>query len=302
VLWPPGFQLLLFVILPQCLRTVFVATVRGASGLLAVVALGSTSVHAQAVTSFDVFQTQFYSQTTTAQPTTPGSYAFNARIFVSGTVSSPTATLSWPTAQSGGMTQSGNVFQRGQGFGSASAMDTAFPTGNYDFSLSSASLSPTTQTGTLVMPASFYALSVPYFTNFTTLQALTAADTATFSWNSFSTNSSAQLSQIFLVIKDTTTNTQVLNQFISNAATTSYSLTSGALVAGDHYTATLYFSSRDAYPSAWSGGAGGLVAFDLATSMNFTVSAIPEPATGAMWAGVGALGWVIAKRKRRKVA
>jgi hypothetical protein len=213
-------------------------------------------------------------------------------------VSSPTATLAWPGHSATALNQTGNVFQGGQSFGSTAAMDTAFPKGSYDYSLSSASLSPTTQTGTLTLPSSFYALSVPFFTNYTSLQNLNPANVATFNWNSFATNSLAQFSQIFLVIRDTTANSTIVNEFFSDSATSSYNLTSGATVAGHNYVATLYFSSRNSSAAAWSAGANGLVAFDLATNMSFTASAIPEPAaTAAILAGMSAVAWGISRRR-----
>jgi hypothetical protein len=254
-----------------------------------------------AVTSFDVFKLQFYTQMSCAQPTNPSDFVYSSRIFVNAPPSDPTATLDWPVdpegRQSANMELSGNIFQYVGHFSSACALNAAFPQGDYNFSLSSSSLSPTNQFGTLNLPSSFYSCSVPYFTNYSSLQNLDPSQNATFTWNSFTTNSSADLSQIFLVVRDNTLGMNVINRFISESGTTSSDITGGTLVGGHDYSATIYFSSRDTFSEseAWNDGlAGGLVAFDRATTMNFT--AIPEPSTSALIAG-GVFGLVAVGRR-----
>ena len=265
---------------------------------LAVVAVAQGPLVADpiVVTSFDVFKLQSYEQTSSAQPVSASNYYFNARIFLSSPISNPaTAHFTSPADPLGhDLANGGGILQYPVGFGNLADLDTAFGAGNYNFSLQASELGVTTQTGTLHMPANAYATTVPYFTNFTSLQNLNASQDAVFNWNGFSTNSSAAESDIFLFISNTTQNINVANVFFSGASTTSYTLGSSALVAGDSYSAALYFSSRNPAPGAWNGGAAdGLVAFDQVTVMSFT--AIPEPAATALVVG-GFFGLVFVGR------
>jgi hypothetical protein len=269
--------------------------------LVALLAIGLGRLAADdsaAVTSFDVFKLQFYSQTSTAQPTSPISFQFNARIFVSSSLCEATSNLSTPSSGCYDLGSSGTVFQNPVSFGSAAEMDAQFDTGCYQFSLQSADLGGgSTQTGTLTMPASFYSCSVPYFTNYTSLQSIDPNQNTTLAWNTFTTNPSAPLSQIFLVIRDTTRSNVVVDQFFESSSTTSFNVLSGTLVAGDSYSATLYFSSRSSFPGAWNDGAAdGLVAFDQATIMSFT--AIPEPSAYVAIMSVTVLGGALLLRRR----
>ena len=270
---------------------------RGAA-LLAALAVAQVPLVADpiTVTSFDLFTLQFYTQTSSAPPASPDSYQFNARIFVSSSISGATSSLTAPSTVNYGLGTSGTVFQQSESFPSDAAMDAVYGPGAYNFSLQSNNLSVTsTQTGTLTNPASFYSVSTPYFTNFASMQSLNASQNFALNWNAFATNPSAALSQTFLVIYDHTQSLFVVDQFFPDAVTSTYNLIAGTLIAGHSYTASIYFSSRTAYPGAWSEGANGLVAFDRATSASFT--AIPEPAATTLLAG-GVLALVALGRRR----
>jgi len=258
----------------------------------------------EVVESYNVFYSRYYAQTSTASPASPYVHAFSARVFLepgldligaSGQVTTPLSGI-YSLVPGGG----GGTLGHALTYAQESNMFATFPGGVYAFEVTSPALDPTQQSGSLTVTSSpFFPFSIPHFTNYGAMQGLDAAQAFRFEWNSFSTNPSAQASDIFLVIANQGGQV-VLDQFIDDAAAPGFEVVAGALEAGSTYTATLYFSSREYLDGAGFGGATptaySLVSFDHATVAVFT-TAVPEPAMAWMLGAGLALVPLLARRR-----
>ncbi len=264
------------------------------SALFLIVLAGTRTIPAANVTNYDLFNSAFYQQTSAAQPAAPANFLFDSRIFLDAPISGATSNLHAPDNQNYSMGTSGTVFDHSQSFADQASLSATYPAGTYTFSLQANQISPNSQTGTVTLPATpFYSQSVPFFTNFSSLQMINPNQATTFSWNSFVTNPAAPLSQIFFSVFDNTTNMLVVNQFFADPTTTSFIVPAGTFTLGDSYRASVFFSSRDPNTGSGFNGINGLVGFDRATDMNFTpVAAVPEAGSSALFltAGIFALG------------
>jgi hypothetical protein len=263
-------------------------------GLFLSLLLGAKLAQAATVTNYDLFNSAFYSQTTAAQPAAPADFLFDSRIFLDAPISGATSNLHAPNNVDYSMGTSGTIFDHSQSFADQATLSATYPSGTYTFSLQSNQISPNSQSGTVNLSATpFYSQSVPFFTNFTSLQMIDPNQATAFNWNTFVTNPSAPLSQIFFSIFDNTTNMLVVNQFFADPTTTSFVVPAGTLTAGDNYRASLFFSSRDPNTGSGFNGINGLVGFDRATDMAFTpLAAVPEAGSSAFFltTGLFALG------------
>ncbi len=262
--------------------------------LVALATAGLVPAAQAGIQFFDAFRTGDFQQTTANPGFAPGDAAFwffNARIFqgAAGEVGSASVTYPGPGSPMT-LSPNGNVFSGGGTFGTLADLDTAFPGGNYDYSIGGGTLG--SDTASLSLPAAhLYAQSIPAFANFNAIQsALNPSQPFTFQWNSLVANPTADQSLVFFTLRDTASFATVLDSGGLPATTMSYSIPAASLVPGHEYTADIYFSSRDlsgggfANTSDPAGGISGLVGDDYVTEVTFTT--VPEPAAG----GVAAAG------------
>jgi hypothetical protein len=184
-------------------------------------------------------------------------------------------------------------------FANQAAMDAAYPTGQYVYSVSNASTSLT------YSAPDYYPTSLPYLTgtNYSALQGMDARSAFTFQFSPFTTGSlpGGSNSYIFLTIFDQTTNAFVYNQDFFPSSTTSLTLPADTLKNGDTYEAQLIYSNYT-YVATPNTAFQSEIGFDVRSDAIFTpkAAAVPEPAAIVLFApACGFLVWVASRRRAR---
>lgn len=171
---------------------------------------------------------------------------------------------------------------------SKAAMDAAFGTGSYAYSLASAGPAVT---ASYTKGGDAYALSQPFLsgTSFSGLQGANAAAPISVTFSTFTVNPAASLSFIFFTVYDYTLAQFVYDAGFLQATTTGLTLPAGTLNPGHSYAYELNFDSRMQAPAVGT-NFDALLGFDLRTSGLFA-TAVPEPAPWALFgAALVALG------------
>ncbi len=228
--------------------------------------------HAGQVTGFDLFNTHIYSQPDANPPGAPFDYSFSARIFLDSPLTTAQAFLFPPGASQGiSMGTSGDLFiTPPEDFGTQGALDMAFPSGQYIFTLNSPQLTPTTaETGQLVVPMAASYSNVPYFTNFAATQNIDPTKPFAFTWNPLVTYQAPLLSEIYFSIYDVTANSVTLGTNVPDNTATSYVVPANTFLSGHHYYATIDFSIRNSTAGTGLGNVNGLLGYDSSTIIDF---------------------------------
>lgn len=277
---------------------------RSGARMLAGAALAlAGGIAAAAISDYDVFKVEVYTQTDGNVPLAPDGYYFAARIIGDTGLVGAVATLTLPDANVLSLAPDATArVHSGSSplFTSQATFDALFSAGTYRHSIDHPSLPGAPQTGELVLPASAYPGSVPYFTNADDVHGISAAAPFTFTWNAFVPGADPQaVSETFLRLSSSA---GTLDYDVTPAQ--SLTISGGVLAAGTTYSATLYFSSRLYVDGAGFDGGDGptarsLVGFDRATTLTFTTAPVPEPFGWAlMLAGLGPVAWLAARRRR----
>ncbi|RYG20880.1 PEP-CTERM sorting domain-containing protein [bacterium] len=248
------------------------------------------------VTFYDVLKNVQYTQTSNAQPSTPVSWDFAARIFTNVDNDVTAGTVAFPGG-SRNLTPNGPRLTRyfQPGFASEAALNAAYPTGEYVFTATAGTLAG--QTGSLMVPDAVRPNEVPYLTgtSYDELQSAVEGQPVTVTWDPYTVPSPVTHELVFFqLFKD-----NVLLHEVSgvNGSFTSYTIDGAELVAGSSYRYSLFFDPRFQVAKAgFNGTASSIVDFDSITSGTFSVEAVPEPGSiAALGVGVAAI-----LRRRKK--
>lgn len=260
---------------------------------------------------YDVNKAVDYTQTSQLAPTIHTSFQLEA--FIQPVTSFGTPALDGTGAMithSGGTVTSmtfdttAKEYSFQHSFGTQAALDAVYNNGLYDFAFST--LAPATYNPSLNLVGDNYpSLSggaVPFFTGLfatdfsgTSLQVDPTAS-YTFNWNSFTTATLNPDEYVFQVV-DVGSGNPVAFQ-IYQTPTTSHTIGAGTLTAGDQYIAQIWHRDVNVHDTASLGAPTvGQSSYISRTTLQFT--AVPEPSTWGAVTGLGALGWVLKRRRGR---
>lgn len=249
------------------------------------------------VTGYDAYKTNDYVQSSSAQPTTPYNYRFDARLFTQNDGDATAATLDGGTAGTANFSVSTPtfLFYRDNGYSTAAARDAAWPSGSYAYSVTAGTLAPSA--GSLTVPDPVYADAVPYLTgtSYDALQGMDAAAPLGVTFNGYAPVGGHDVNSTFFSIFDNDTGALVLNLFGDTTTFQSALIPAGTLEPGKSYSYSVIFTTRiNEGGTDDFAGAGATEGFDLNTSGSFTTAAIPEPARA-----LPSLFGVVLLRRRR---
>jgi len=273
---------------------------------------GSAPLHAFGFQDLGIFKAHFFDQSSSTAPTSSYASVFDFRIGldVVGPVDNVDFRLLSPTGDEYLGSSSGDEGALRTFFSrtTPAALEGDFPAGVYSIQATHQDLDGGSQSLQSTLSAAVYPASIPTFANFAQASAINPLAAFTFQWNAFDHNPGAGFSEIFFLVDHPTEGVKV-DAFLPGDAT-SYTLAGGVLTPGQHYRATVYFSSRilgEAFVDRLGGtdyteSVPALFAFDHATVM--AVTAVPEPGEWAlMLAGVAATAvYARSPRGRRQAA
>ena len=256
-----------------------------------VIAAGAPPAHAS-ILGYGFGFTQYYSQTSNSQPTSPYEDQADADLStslstdltgVSVTSSSPLS----PMVMTGG----GGNYQYHRTFGSQAAMDADFPDSTtYTFTISGGTLAGQSQSATTPSADAFSA--VPFFTGstFSSLQGANAASAINLTFNSLTPVEGHSIEAEVLVFQGSNFIWTSPNYFNSQTSST---IPANTLSPGTAYQIELYFFEGSGSPP------GAEVDYASETLASFTTAAAPEPSSLAL-AGLGAALGLLARAIRAR--
>jgi hypothetical protein len=203
-------------------------------------------------------------------------YRFEADLIASGTglVNSASVRIPGGTSQPLSSQSGGTEFQFKQNFSTASALTTAFPTGNYLYNISA--VHDGTKTPSLTMTADHYP-AAPHVGNFTAAQAVNAAASFALTWDAFAGGSTNDL--VSVEVNDNVTGQTVFQTALPGNAGTldgtavSVVIPANTLMASHTYQGRVSFERVDSIDDMAYPGAEGVVLFTARTSFNIVTAA-----------------------------
>ena len=285
----------------------------------AALASAATLSSAATISYVDLFTTNTYDQTSSAQPTVSAGYFLTAHLYLlnPGDFSAANVTVPGGSQPANGTNNgvapdmvltNSTTFQYQSPVLTLSALNSEFPTGNYAYT---ATGSPNQTVSISWADDPDYSTSVPFVTDYASLQGMNSANDFDLTLNPFTNalpggqcepESGDTCSYVFLSIYNTSGNA-VFSQGYAPNNTTSFDIPGGTLQPGGTYTYSLIFSNQQvgSYasdsnnwmydPMYWS---------DVSTSGTFSTAAAvttPEPSTlGMFMAGLALI--VLGSRKK----
>ena len=278
-----------------------------AIGLAAVGLMASVGLACAQVTEADVGINPTFVQTGPNTVTSTGGF-FSARAFITNQSDFSGGTLSYggpASPQTLTNVPADVALEFGDSNGTFSNLQTAYPTGGYEFDLTGGTMGPTTVS--LNYDGDAYS-NTPQLTaaSFSALQGLNAAAQITLDFNSMmvSPNATPGANGIYFSIVNTSDNMTVFSTSALPTDATSVTIPGGQLLAGQSYSFDLLFDDRI---SGTDPNSGVFVEqfYDTHTGGMFSTAAgaVPELSTWAMMLiGFGGLGIAVARRGRKEVA
>ena len=273
----------------------------------AAIASAATLSSASTISYVDLYTTNTYNQTSGAQPTVSGGYSLTAHLHLQnpGDFSAANVTVPGGTQPPNG-TNNGvandmamidsSTFQYQSPVLATAAFNNEFPSGDYTFT---ATGSPNQSLSISWGANPDYSSSVPYVTDYASLQGMNSANDFALTLNPFTnalpggvcdTQSGSTCSYIFLSIYDTSGNA-VFSQDYAPNSTTSFDILGGTLQPRQTYTYSLIFSNQQV--GSYNSGSNNWVYnpiywSNVSTSGTFSTAAsvtTPEPSTMGMFMG-----------------
>ena len=245
-----------------------------------------------------IFNNTVFDQTSSSAPVTPAFYFFSigATFQTPGSYNAATATYPGPgSPQTLALIQPTRFDFGSVPFSSLSALQTAYPFGTYTVT---ATGSQPTSVSSIQYLANFFTTTIPFITNYSSLNGLNPESNFTVNYNSFTPAPGATNGFTFFTITNAATN-QIVFQSSQSPSSTAALIAAHTLAPNTQYNFELDFSDRLVVDSTTQG-------FDMRTDGSFTTGPrpVPGPIAGAGLPGLiladcGLLGWW---RRRQKIA
>ncbi len=241
---------------------------------------------------FQILRGLTYSQTSNAQPTTEVSASFSVESSSTAAGDFTAMTMSAPSGGPYTLTHISPTSQFWQyadfNISSRAAMDAKYPLGSYKLSATGGTSGPKSSTIAFTQPQ--YPTTVPFVTNFTSLQGVDTTKAFTVNWNTFLTGSFAGASPyIAFALRQVGSPNAPVNVAGLPLTTTSYALASNTLLANTKYSVELDFIS-DYFD--FSQTTVRNQRFSYTTTGTFTTassSSVPEPSMLVLFLTLGTL-------------
>lgn len=163
-------------------------------------------------------------------------------------------------------------FFTGPGFVSQSALDSAYPNGNYTLTFNT--VDDGTINATLDLSGNDYlSPNPPQFSNFAAAQAINAAENFTLGWNPFSGGSASDT----VIIRIYNATNEIIFTSTLDGTSTGISILAGTLAAGRNYQAQLLFIPTVDFNDTDYPGAIGIADYATITTMNLTTAPLQMP-------------------------
>jgi MYXO-CTERM domain-containing protein len=191
-------------------------------------------------------------------------------------------------------------------YATTSALQTAYPFGTY--TVSAGGGSEPSATAVIPYAQDYFTSTIPYVTNFSSLNGLNTTVNFTFNYNSFLPNSSCPAAcdsaygLTFFTIYDFNTGLPVFSDNFLDPSTTSSLILAGTLLPGTDYVYELDFSNRlEGYD--FNNSTFTTQGFDLRTDGSFTTAETPlPPAWPLMMSGLAGLVFVRRRGMKKNAA
>ena len=283
------------------------------SGLGFTIAIGTNPAAADTIDPITgyIYNNTYYKQNSDSAPSAPAGYFFNMGVYFTDPASYANGSVTYPglgSPQTLPAPAGSNQYNYTSGtYATNSALHTDYPFGTYTVSAGGGSAG----SATAVIPYAkdYFTSTVPYVTNFSSLNGLNTAANFTVNYNSFVPNSSVPDpsyfadSYTFFTIYDFITGAAVFSDNFLNPSTTSSLILAGTLLPGTDYVYELDFSNRlDGYDFVNS--TFTTQGFDLRTDGSFTTGAetpLP-PAWPLMMSGLAGLVFVCRRGTKKNAA
>jgi hypothetical protein len=260
----------------------------------------------------NIFDNTVYSQTSAAAPTSPSFYFFS----IGGNYASGD-TLGGATAMFPGTASPATSFQNNVpqpnffnndsvSFPSSSVLHTAYNFGTYTIT---AMVNGSPNTGVINnYTQDLFTSSIPFLTNYSSLQGLNPANSVTATYNAYTPASGTNAFFTFFTIRNATTGVAVYSQGFLPFTTTSSTVPADTLMPDTQYDFEVNYSNRiDGFDSIDS--VGTTQGFDVRTDATVTTGSVPVPApligrgfpillaVGGVFFGA----WLLERGKRRRL-
>jgi hypothetical protein len=231
--------------------------------------------------SGSIFNNELYEQTSNTAPSSPTEYFFGigAEGSNGGSYDSASATYPGPgSPQTLPASGANNFAFNSPFFSSPSDLRAAYPFGTYTVTASGSSPAATS---VLNYTADYFTATVPYLTNFDSLNGFDPSKDLTLNFPSFTPNVNATEGFTFFTVYNLSGDS-VFSQDFLNPSSTSVVIPGATLTASTQYTFELDFSDRlDGTDS--TNNQFTEQGFDLRDDGSFTTGAVTVPAPSAGW-------------------